>query len=69
MSLPAAPQRMGICGHVYLLIPDGDCDGDNEARMAATESRIAAEQAAAAHPAITKRRTEPHSPQLSASAA
>ena len=47
------------CGHAFVLIPDGDCDGDNEARIAATQTRIAAERAVAAqHPVTAKQASD-----------
>jgi probable HAF family extracellular repeat protein len=43
------------CGRAFLLIPDGDCDEDSEARIAASQNRIAAERTAAAqNPVATK---------------
>ncbi len=48
-----------LCGHVFLLIPDGDCDENNEARIAANQNRIAAERTGRAlHPAIAQRSSE-----------
>jgi probable HAF family extracellular repeat protein len=42
------PQDVETCGHAFLLVPDGDCDEDNEARISATRDRITAERAAGA---------------------
>ncbi len=53
------PGDVETCGHALLLIPDGDCDHDNEARIAATQNRIAAERTAAAqYLATTKQANE-----------
>ena len=49
--------------HAALLIPDGDCDADNEARIAASQQRIAAERAAnAQYPATAQRADSPLTP-------
>ena len=39
MGVPAGcdPVDQDSCEHAYLLIPDGDCDSDNEARIAASQ--------------------------------
>ena len=62
VGVPAgcAPTDRGLCGHVFVLLPQGDCDQDNEARMAATQARVMAEHAAAAQsPAATKQSSTP----------
>jgi hypothetical protein len=35
------PADTNICGHAYVLIPDGDCDDDCEARIAASQNSAA----------------------------
>jgi probable HAF family extracellular repeat protein len=40
-GLPPGCYNSDICGHPYLLVPIGDCDEDNEARIAARHSRQA----------------------------
>jgi len=53
----------GNCQHAFVLIPDGDCDADNEARIAATQNRITAEHVADAnHPARAQRGDSPLTP-------
>ena len=39
LGVPAgcAPADYLLCGHAFLLIPDGDCDQDNEARIAESQ--------------------------------
>ncbi len=34
------PSDSDICGHLYLLIPDGDCDSDCDGRIAASQSNL-----------------------------
>jgi len=55
MGVPAGcqPVDQDSCEHAYLLIPDGDCDEDNEARVAASEAGAVLTQkdGAAAQPA------------------
>jgi probable HAF family extracellular repeat protein len=41
-GIPPGCDNSDICGHPYLLVPIGDCDEDNEARIAARQSREAA---------------------------
>jgi probable HAF family extracellular repeat protein len=41
-----APADYLLCGRAYLLIPHGDLDEDNEARIAATQDRIASQKIA-----------------------
>ena len=54
-AVPAGCNGGDSCQHGFVLIPDGDCDADNEYRIAATQNRIAAERAAAAlHPVTTE---------------
>jgi probable HAF family extracellular repeat protein len=48
-GLPKGCFNGEICGHPYVLIPDGDCDDDCEARIAASRNKAAA----AAHDAAT----------------
>ena len=65
VGVPAgcAPTDDLLCGRAFLLIPDGDCDEDNESRFAATQNRIAAERAAnAQHPATAQRADSPLTP-------
>jgi probable HAF family extracellular repeat protein len=60
-GLPPGCSDQHLCGHVYVLIPDGDCDDDCEGRIAETKSRIAASRnnpALAQNPAATKQENE-----------
>jgi probable HAF family extracellular repeat protein len=41
-GLPKGCSNGDICGHPYVLIPDGNCDGDCEARIAASHNNVAA---------------------------
>jgi probable HAF family extracellular repeat protein len=43
LGVPAgcAPADYLLCGHAFLLMPDGDCDQDNERRIAESEVRAA----------------------------
>jgi probable HAF family extracellular repeat protein len=63
VGVPAgcAPAERGSCGHVFALLPEGDCDPDNEARIAATQARVAAEHAADAQYFSTTK-PDPESP-------
>ena len=40
-GIPPGCDNSDVCGHPYLLIPIGDCDHDNEARIAARQNREA----------------------------
>jgi probable HAF family extracellular repeat protein len=40
-GIPPGCHNSDICGHPYLMVPIGDCDKDNEARIAARQSREA----------------------------
>ncbi len=46
------------CGHAFMLVPDGDCDEDNEARIVASQNRITAEQTDMQYPTTTKQDTD-----------
>jgi probable HAF family extracellular repeat protein len=35
------PQNYGTCGHAYVLIPDGACDDECDARIAASQNNVA----------------------------
>jgi len=50
LGVPAGcqPADYLLCGHAYVLIPDGDCDDDCEGRIAATRNNAAPAQDAAA---------------------
>jgi len=49
--------------HAALLIPDGDCDGETETRIAASQQRVAAERAAnVQYPATAQRADSPVTP-------
>jgi probable HAF family extracellular repeat protein len=53
------PSDAESCGHAFLLIPDGDCDEGNEARIAASRERIAIAQLAGAQgPGTTRQDSE-----------
>jgi|HubBroStandDraft_4_1064222.scaffolds.fasta_scaffold22867_2 probable HAF family extracellular repeat protein len=41
-GLPPGCSNSSLCGHVYVLIPQGDCGDDCEGRIAETQSRIVA---------------------------
>jgi hypothetical protein len=43
VGVPAGckPQDVGLCGHAYVLIPNGDCDDECEGRIATSESNAA----------------------------
>jgi probable HAF family extracellular repeat protein len=60
-GLPAGCGNEGVCGHAYVLIPDGDCDDDCEGRIAETQSRIIVSRndaALAQNPATMKQENE-----------
>jgi len=58
-----APSDSELCGHQYVLIPGGDCDQDNEDRIAESQQRIAAERAAnAQYPATAQSADSPLTP-------
>ena len=40
-GIPPGCDNLDVCGHPYLLVPIGDCDKDNEARIAARQNREA----------------------------
>ncbi len=40
-GIPPGCDNSDVCGHPYLLVPIGDCDHDNEARIAARQNREA----------------------------
>jgi probable HAF family extracellular repeat protein len=40
-GIPPGCDNLDACGHPYLLVPIGDCDKDNEARIAARQNREA----------------------------
>ena len=62
-AIPAGCNGGDSCFHAFVLIPDGDCDADNEARIAATQNRITAEHVAGAnHPARAQRGDSPLTP-------
>jgi len=46
-GLPPGCSNQYVCGHVYVLIPDGDCDSDCEGRIAASQNAAAPAQNAA----------------------
>lgn len=43
-GLPVGCDNIDVCGHPYVLIPDGDADDDVEARITASQSRAAIAQ-------------------------
>ena len=56
IGVPAGcqPADVNLCGHAYLLIPDGDCDSDCEGRIAASQNNAAPAQ----NPATMKQGSE-----------
>jgi probable HAF family extracellular repeat protein len=46
VGVPAGcqPAAVDLCGHAFLLIPDGDCDSDCEGRIAASQNNVATAQ-------------------------
>ena len=51
-GLPPGCSAEDVCGHAYVLIPDGDCDSDCEGRIAASQN------SAAQYPAAMKQVSE-----------